>query len=497
MELKVLQNNEISGDAYDAMPYASYPYPETNPLLLQGLAGLYGLNPASPSKARILEIGCAEGMNIIGMAALFPHAECVGIDMSARQIETAKRHAATLALTNVKLEAISLSDIPQRWGQFDYIIAHGMLSWVAPPIQEKLMEMCGQRLAPQGVAYISFNALPGWHMVRMVRDMMLFHAEGAPSPEAKAACARDILQRITAMTGQRGTAYSTFLQSEQDTIKNKPDAYLLHDHLEENNHAFYLNDFVKLANAHGLAYVADTDLTTQGKVNPPPEILPLLSATQDRVRQEQYIDFITSRRFRSALVCRVDAPPRTEIPLEILRHMHVLSHFKVDAGQNGAKVLNVPGKLAMNASDADMAALIEQLDKKSGQSMPLAPFIDALPIAGQKAFMEKVMMLMFAGGFTLLQEPMQHCSALSQRPVAFPLARYQASVQEWAMSQRMEVRPLNMMERAALCNMDGYHDLVQIVEAVKPYAPGKSESDIAALLPELMQKLARDGLVAG
>lgn len=493
MALKPLQTNETTGDAYDAMPYASYPYPETNPLLLQGLAGLYGLKPASPSKARILEIGCAEGVNIIGIAALFPHAECVGIDMSARQIETAKRHAATLALPNVKLEAISLSDIPQTWGQFDYIIAHGMLSWVAPPIQAKLMEMCGKRLSPHGVAYISFNTLPGWHMVRMVRDMMLFHSENAPSPQAKAVSARDMLRTVTAITAPRGSAYSAFLQSEQDTIKNKPDAYLLHDHLEENNHAFYLQDFVKMANAHGLAYIADTDLTTQGKVNPPPELLPLLSATTNRVRQEQYIDFITSRRFRSALLCRADAPLRTDIPPSILRAMHVLSHFTVETAADGAKACRVAGKLDMNGSDVDVARLIEQLDKQAGQSMPLAPFIDALPSAGQQAFIEKILMLVFAGGFTLLAEPMQHCSSISPRPIAFPLARYQASQQEWAMTQRMEVRPLNMMERVALCNMDGYHDIPQIIEAVKSYIP---DGDTTAL-PEIMRKLAQDGLVAG
>ena len=495
MELKSQQTNDIAGDAYDAMPYASYPYPETNPLRLQGVAALYGLKPVSPSKARILEIGCAEGVNIIGIAALFPSAECVGIDMSVRQIETAQRHAATLGLTNVKLEAISLSDIPESWGQFDYIIAHGVLSWVAPSIQKKLMEMCRERLSPHGVAYISFNALPGWHMVRMLRDMMLFHTEGAPTPQAKATDARDILRIATAITAPRGTAYSAFLQSEQDEIKNKPDAYLLHDHLEENNHAFYLHEFVKLAGEHALAYIADTDLTMQGKVNPPQEILPVLAATQDRVRQEQYMDFILSRRFRSALLCRTEAPLQPEIPGGIIRTMHVLSHFEVETTHGKATTYSVPGKLAMNGADADMARLIELLDKKHGQSMPLTPFIDALPLAGQQAFMEKMLLLVFAGGFTLLQEPMQHCSVLSARPVAFPLARYQASMQEWAMTQRMEVRSLTMMERAALCHMDGYHDITQIVEAVKSYTP--SEGDIAARLHELMQKLVRDGLVAG
>lgn len=497
MVLIAAQNNEITGDAYDAMPYASYPYPETNPLLLQGLAALYGLKPASPSKARILEIGCAEGVNIIGIAALFPHAECVGIDMSARQIDTAKQHAATLGLSNVTLEAMSLADIPEHFGQFDYIIAHGMLSWIPKPIQEKLMEMCGKRLSPHGVAYISFNALPGWHMVRMVRDMMLFHTQGVLSPEDKVTRARDILHKVTGVSAQRDPAYSAFLHSEQALLKDKPDAYLLHDHLEENNHAFYLHDFVKLAKAHGLSYIADTDLTTQGKVNPPPEMLPLLAATDDRVAREQYLDFIVARRFRSALLCRNDAPLQSDISPAILRSMHVLSHFVIETAADGSKIYRVPGKLEMNGVDADIRSLIEQLDKKAGQSLPLSPFIDTLPVDDQHAFIEKMLRLMFAGCFTLLQEPMQHCSVLSARPVAFPLARYQASMQDWAMLQRMEVCPLNLMERLTLCHMDGYHDVPQIIEAVKGFARGHSEASIAALAPELMQKLLRSGLVAG
>ena len=83
-------------------------------------------------RCRVLELGCASGGNLIPMAMDFPDSEFLGIDLSARQIEAGKVHLANLKPRNIELRAASIMDVDAGYGQFDYIICHGVFSWVPP-----------------------------------------------------------------------------------------------------------------------------------------------------------------------------------------------------------------------------------------------------------------------------------------------------------------------------------------------------------------------------
>jgi cyclopropane fatty-acyl-phospholipid synthase-like methyltransferase len=146
-----------AAEAYNAAPYASFPHGPTHPALLHSVARLFGLKAPGPSHARILEVGCASGANILAIAAHYPHSVCVGIDYARNQIEEAKIHARALGLSNLRLETAAIEDIDATWGKFDYIIAHGILSWVPPDVQESLFRLCRSCLSENGVAYISYN----------------------------------------------------------------------------------------------------------------------------------------------------------------------------------------------------------------------------------------------------------------------------------------------------------------------------------------------------
>src|SRR6266567_6321347 len=90
--------------SYDAVPYSVGAFPQTRPDRLATLATLFGLHPASPARARVLELGCAAGGNLIPMALAGPAARFVGIDLSARQIDDARATARELGLTNVDFQ---------------------------------------------------------------------------------------------------------------------------------------------------------------------------------------------------------------------------------------------------------------------------------------------------------------------------------------------------------------------------------------------------------
>ncbi len=88
--------------SYDTVPYQSNFQPQIHPDRMATLAVLLGMKPAAVENCRYLELGCGEGNNLIGFAHSLPESEFVGIDLSARQIETANRAVEELALKNVK-----------------------------------------------------------------------------------------------------------------------------------------------------------------------------------------------------------------------------------------------------------------------------------------------------------------------------------------------------------------------------------------------------------
>src|SRR5258708_5167974 len=182
---------------YDEVPYPNLSHVQSHPDTLATLASLLGLSPAPIENSRILEIGCASGGNLIPMALSLPASTLVGIDYSARQISDGQAAIDAIGLTNVSLRHMNILEITPELGEFDYIIAHGVFSWVPANVREKLLDICKQNLAPAGVAFISYNVYPGWHMLANIRDMMLYHTRNISDPAERVAQARGVLKFLS------------------------------------------------------------------------------------------------------------------------------------------------------------------------------------------------------------------------------------------------------------------------------------------------------------
>ena len=99
------QSTDPIQQAYDQIPYTSMCNPRTHPDVLAVSAMLAGLNPPPIARCRVLEIGCASGGNLLPMAQTIPQGTFVGIDLSPRQIDSARAVATAAGLKNIRFEA--------------------------------------------------------------------------------------------------------------------------------------------------------------------------------------------------------------------------------------------------------------------------------------------------------------------------------------------------------------------------------------------------------
>jgi 2-polyprenyl-3-methyl-5-hydroxy-6-metoxy-1,4-benzoquinol methylase len=166
IELSIAHNAQ----SYDLLPYESKAIPQSHPARLAAIAKIFGLTAKPVHAARVLELGCASGGNIIPMALNHPEAKFVGVDVSPKQVAAGLARIEKMGLQNLELLCKSFSDLSADAGKFDYIICHGVFSWVPRALQDAIFELCQKHLSPKGIAYISYNVLPGWRMLQPLRD---------------------------------------------------------------------------------------------------------------------------------------------------------------------------------------------------------------------------------------------------------------------------------------------------------------------------------------
>lgn len=308
-----MSENKIEA-AYDEVLYDSLPHLQGNLRFLETVADLFGIGPTDINACRVLELGTATGKTIIPQAEEFPGSEFLGVDLSELQINAGKELIRTLGLKNIELHHLDMMELDESWGRFDYIISHGVYSWIPPAVQEKMLEICRTNLKPNGVAMISYNTYPGWHFKEYTRNVMRFHALQANefgTPEARTQQARAILNFATAFGSKsKEDAFRKHLVEMQEHIKAVDDYYLYHEYLEPVNEPCYFLDFCGRLHAKELKHFSDFEWTNHQSWLMDPDIKKLIEQTGSPEISEQYLDFLVNRPFRCSMICREGVPTR-------------------------------------------------------------------------------------------------------------------------------------------------------------------------------------------
>ncbi len=475
---------------YEAVPYPSFSYPQTHPDRLATVATLHGLLPVAVERCRVLEIGCASGGNLIPMAAGLPGSHFVGIDLSARQIAAGQAMVAELGLSNIELRPLNLLDITSELGRFDYVIAQGVYSWVPAPVRNQLLALCRDHLTPSGVAYISYNTYPGWHGRGAVRDMMCYHIRRLSDPKARVVQARELLSFLARSVPVEGNAYGSLLREEEQNLRDKWDAYLLHDELETVNEPVYFHQFVEHAERAGLRYLGEADPGSTTATQLAPQAVEVLAKMgDDRVGREQYLDFVTNRMFRQSLLCHREVTPRPPHP-EHLAPFRVASRARCLSARPDLRTGKVeefrgPSGPSVGTDHALTKAAFLHLAEFWPLALPLADLqaaartrlaAEAVVVQEETAYArdnhllaENLLQAFLAG----VLELHIHAPPLTLQPGRLPrapeFARLQARAGNRVTNLRHEVVPLDDISRHLLGLLDGSRDRETLVEAMRQW----------------------------
>lgn len=309
-DIMTANTNDVQQTIYSELGYKSMPFPYTTPATLEAYAALVGISAPNPKTARVLELGATYGGNIISQALFNPDATLVGIELSQEQVEKGNEVIANAGLTNVSLIQSDIASIGSEIGTFDYIIAHGVYSWVDDGVKEALLRLINEHLAEDGIAYVSYNTYPGWHTMEEVRQLMMFSNRDKTQFNHKEKVLHG--KTIGSIVGSQILKYDNLKERNSKflgalrSVMQKDEYYVGHDHLEPNNDPVYFYQFNDHLGAHNLAYLCDADLTLSMVRSFDADIADTLDklALNDHVAQEQYLDFMLDTTFRKSIICK-------------------------------------------------------------------------------------------------------------------------------------------------------------------------------------------------
>jgi methyltransferase-like protein/SAM-dependent methyltransferase len=518
--------------AYDEVLYPAAVHVHTAPDRLATVGVLRGMQPASVDHSRVLELGCGVGTNLISMAFNYPHSRFLGIDLAHGPIAAGQKSISELGLRNIELEPLDLCEAgQQRFGAFDYIIAHGLYSWVPHPVRERILALCRDMLAPQGIAYISYNAYPGNHLRELARGIIRFHTAHLKQPLEKIQQARGILEFLAQST-PTPDAYIMVLKSEFERVVKYRDEAFFHDDLSEINQSFYFHEFIGDAKRHALQFLGESspNEVDPGKVTA--EALSKLNELQggNEIVHEQYKDFVRGCGFRRTLLCHQEvglAPTRLSEKVKAL-------YISCDASPVQSDGEPISGRTVFRRSDGTeietehplVVAALNYICSEWPCTISFSKALDrarsAVPgntavssLDANAASLAEALLRAYEGGFLQLHVgPRSVVNSLSDYPVSSALARFELKRGPLATSQLHKfVRLEDPVSRRLVQLLDGTRNYKSILHAllssinsdpVELYENGALLTDpdlisdaVEKRLPEVMRALVREGLLVG
>jgi SAM-dependent methyltransferase len=406
------------------MSYGDLTFEETHPGNIAAIASLVGLNPPGVEKCRVLELGCGTGFNLLAMGLSLPSGHFTGIDYDPIHIRRANEAAAAIGARNVEFHCLSIADFQREAASFDYVIAHGVYSWVPPAIRDSMLAVIRHSMAPNGIAYISYNTYPGWHLRSPLRDGLRYFADP-----------RQALDDLTGSLINPDSLYARAMTSEWALTRKEPDYYITHEYLVSHSEPFYFHQFAHRAQDDQLQFAAEANFFANSFAQPEEVQTKLEPAGAGLVEREQYLDWLVGRYFRQTLLCHSSLAVETSPDPEALLKLNITL-------------------ITANPSEATDDMFLEVIRQLEPGAWIPAHHIDLSGMPSE--FVAAVLWSGWRDGLWSFRCGAPSAArAVSTRPIACPLARYQAAAGPTCTNRHHRRVQLNPEERQLIQTLDG------------------------------------------
>jgi SAM-dependent methyltransferase len=475
---------------YDAVPYPGHPFAQTHPDRLATLATLFGLQPPPLERCRVLELGCGDGGNLVPMALALPGARFLGVDAAEGAIARGRALIDTLELSNVELEARPIEELEPLPASFDYVIAHGLYSWVAPPVRDRLLALCREGLSEHGVAYVSYNALPGGRLREALRDMLVFHATAFEQPGERVEQGRALLRFLLEGWSER-QEFGAVMRGQAERLLERSDETLFHDELAVVNESVYFHQFAEHAGRHRLQYLAEADFFEMQIGTLPEQVSAELLGVEDPLRREQYLDFLKGRMFRQTLLCReelvIDRSPRPAVVERMAVSSPVAPHRA--PGADGRTTFEGPSGSTLSTDHPLVTRALERLGRSWPAALWVRELIPARTSGADREALCDALLRCYAGNLVQLHvHPPELAASAGELPEASPLARHQARSGGLVTNLRhTTVRIEDDLGRRLVSLLDGRHDRAMLTTELRAWLE-QADQEVPADLEDGLER---------
>lgn len=514
------QGNEGGAASYDLIEYPSYAYAITHPDNLATIATLFGLSPQPVTRCRVLELGCGRGGNIIPMAFNLPESQFVGLDIGPVQINDGNKLIEDLGLSNIELSNVDICDVGPEFGEFDYIICHGVYSWVSQKARDQVLRICRKNLATEGVACVSYNIYPGWNEAEMLRNILQRTSDSGLTRPDRVAQARHLLETLCAASLIYDDTRAKFLEAELKRWRAFPDGYIYFEFLEGENHPVTFTDFLKHAQRHHLQYLGNGRHATMELDNQPPNIARMLKGCTNVIEAQQYLDFLSNRRFRTTLLCDEENAVDRNFHPERLFDLNIRADVEPAPEQGGS---DVDGPATFTTFDG-IEATVKGAANRCALSVLKEVYPEAIPF---EVLVEKVLTrlgnvvegkpvtevktdlatalnhLFFANVVHLHSYQPDLTRQLDHRPKASQLSRSQAKRDAYVATQWHRTRFLEPASQTVLKLLDGRTSRDDLTKKLcetadngpEPRIDDDGQGQHSTTLELILESFRRDGLL--
>jgi SAM-dependent methyltransferase len=487
--------------------FDSRPNPERHPDRLRVISKLRGLQVAPVSKARILDLGCGTGLDIIAWALQYPEAEFLGIDNDKNFINLGNKLISDLSLKNIKLQEADILDYKVEDNTWDYIISHGVYSWVPDSVQTAILNIITSGLKPTGVASLSYNVLPGWETRRVTQKIIQTFDNQNESPEWRVDNALKSLNRAKLFLNDSASLHSQQIVKEIDSVLRQSGAFIYHELLNLSSVAFYYTEFNDQITKYRLQILGDGD---PRKFN----ITPYDSVTsqqwqefeqKDFIKINQFMDLLNNTSLRSAVLCKdsvvLSEQPEYSSIFEMFVSSGVRKENEVGEDTNQMAIYAGPAGSTIEINDSRIKYLLNLLSDNWPKSKAVTEIMTNSSITSNstKTIYETIGELFLQGIVNISLEPAKLLDKINELPKVYSLAKEQAKLGfAWVTNLHFEFVPISEFDRELIILLDGKLNLLEVTKKLislietgqiqVKLADGYSSDDLESLLLEQVKK---------